>query len=36
MFAIATSGLILLLLGLLHVIVPVIAIFENQAGTFDW
>lgn len=36
MFAITKSGLNLLLLGLLQVIVPVTAIYESQAGTFDW
>ncbi|GAA5817056.1 hypothetical protein MFLAVUS_010593 [Mucor flavus] len=36
MFAITKSGLNLLLLGLLQVIVPATAIYESQAGTFDW
>lgn len=26
----------LILLGLLHFIIPSLAIYEHQAGTFDW
>ncbi|KAI7872624.1 uncharacterized protein EV154DRAFT_529119 [Mucor mucedo] len=36
MIAITKRGLSLLLLGLLHVVVPATAIYESQAGTFDW
>lgn len=36
MIAITKRGLSLLLLGLLHIVVPATAIYESQAGTFDW
>lgn len=36
MIAITKSGLSLLLLGLLQIAAPVTAIYESQAGTFDW
>lgn len=36
MIAITKSGLSLLLLRLLQVAAPVTAIYESQAGTFDW
>ncbi|KAI7900808.1 uncharacterized protein BX663DRAFT_562854 [Cokeromyces recurvatus] len=36
MFSITKCGLNLILLGLLYIIIPVIAIYENEAGTYDW
>lgn len=36
MIAITKRGLNLLLVGLLHVVVPATAIYESQAGAFDW
>lgn len=36
MFRITSCGLYLLLLSIAYLGIPVLAIYESQAGTFDW
>ncbi|KAG0759110.1 hypothetical protein G6F24_009309 [Rhizopus arrhizus] len=36
MFRITSCGLLFLILSIAHLFIPVLAIYESEAGTFDW